>query len=541
MSDSRDHSLSSIPTVSRLQLPQPDVLCAMLFVLAHGALLFAWPVVLAQDAPMWISEGALLRTFFHTRLAGGCQLATALPPNALSQGVISLLCWIMPADLAGRLYIVSCVGLFAAALAYLCRARGAASRQQLALLCCLPLCVGYPLFHGFLNYLAALPVLCWGMAFLLRNPEARGLYGACLMLIMPLLTYLCHGTAVGIWAVLVVMQALVRRSRGFALRAILGFTPVLWLTAAYIRQRSGEGAGLRWIAGDVLTTISYRLRSPLRFFSVFPGFVPTFGDPALGRLAPMLMIVNVGYAVAISFYGLRWAWRARRSSDVRERWLSSSLLVLAGLFVVMPHDVAKMLNPAERLLLPAVCLGAAGLSGPPCGDQSSERRRAWTHVALYGLLGAQWAYLAVWGTQAATITAAFVQTRARYAVVPGVQVVVADEVQLPAEYTSATLPRAIELMTRHQVLLHQDMLEEWTHGRTAPLSDTGLFRCPVGSAASTDLATLRSAGPVLLLIGQPERASALAQALEASFRVMRPGPGFWTLARWNRAPVTSHQ
>jgi hypothetical protein len=317
--------------------------------------------------------------------------------------------------------------------------------------------------------------------------------------------------------------------------------PVLWLITAYIQQRSGEGAGVVWTAGDVLTTISYRLRSPLRFFSVFPGFVPTFGDPALWRLAPLLMIVNVGYAVAISFYGLRWAWRARRSPDVGERWLSSSLLVLAGVFVLMPHDVAKMLNPAERLLLPAACLGAAGLAGSSYGDQSSERRRRpWARVALYGLLGAQWAYLAIWGTQAATIADAFVQTRARYAIVPGVRVVLADEVRLPLEHTPPMLPRAIELMTQHQVLLHQDSLEEWTHGRTAALPDTGLFRCPVAPTASTDLAALRSAGPILLLIGEPERASALAQALEPDFRVMRPGPGFWTLARFGVMDATSN-
>jgi hypothetical protein len=489
---------------------------------------------------MWIAEGALLHTFLRTHLAGGCQLVTALPPYVFSQGVISLLCGLIPAELAGRLYIVACVGLFAAALVYLCRARGVAGRQ-VVLLSCLPLCVGYPLFHGFLNYMAALPLLCWGMGFLLRNPEGRGLRGACLLLMMPLLTYLCHGTAVGIWVVLVAMQIWVRRSRAFAVRALLGFSPVLWLIWKYVQQRSVEGASVLWMARDVLATISYRLRSPLRFFSVFPGFVPTFADPTLGRLAPLLMIVNVGYAVAISFYGLRWAWRARRSADLSERWLSSSLLVLAGLFLVMPHDVASMLNPAERLLLPAACLGAAGLCGSASGEPSSERRRAWSRVALCGLIGAQWAYLAVWGTQAATIANAFVQTRARYAVVPGVQVIQADEVQLPVDHRSSTLPRVIELMTHHEVLLHQDTLEEWTHGRPAALPDVGLFRCPVRpTAASTDLAALRSAGPILLLIGEPERASALAQALEPNFQIMRSGPGFWTLVRSNRAPALSH-
>jgi hypothetical protein len=531
--------MNSLRTVSRPQwLPQSDVLCAMLFVLAHGVLLLAWPVVLAQDAPNWISEAALLHAFSRTHLAGGCQLVTALPPNVLSQGVISLLCWIMPSELAGRLYIVTCVGLFAAALVYLCRARPVAGRQ-FALLSCLPLCVGYPLFHGFLNYMAALPALCWGIGGLLRNPEGRGLHGTSLLLVMPLLTYLCHGTAVAIWAVLVAVQAVVRRSHGFAFRALLGFLPVLWLIEAYTRQRSAEGASVLWTEGGLLATIVYRLGSPLRFFSVFPGFVPTFADPALGRVAPLLVVVNVGYAVAITFFGLRWAWRARRVLDSGERWLSSSLLVLTGLFVIMPHNVAKMLNPAERLLLPIACLAAAGLAGAPGGDQSTARRREWVRYGLSALLGAQWAYLAVWGTQAATFADAFVQTRERYAVVPGVQVVLADGVQLPVEHAPAGPSSAVQLMTGHQVLLAQGRLEDIAHGRTTIPPDTGLFRCPTHPAAPTDLARLHSARQVLLLIGHPERSAALARVLEPDFLVTRPGPGFWTLVPSDRTPSSA--
>jgi hypothetical protein len=511
-------------------IPQPDARCATLFVLAHATLLLAWPVVLAQDAPLWIAEAALLQALFQTHLAGGCRLVSALPPNAVSQGAIGLLCYIMPAELAGRLYIVACVGLFAAALVYVCRARGG-PRRHIALLACLPLCVGYPLFHGFLNYLAALAALCWGVGFLLRNPEGRGAYGACVLLAMPLLTYLCHGTAVGIWAVLVIVHLWVMRSRGLALRALLGFLPVAWLIVAYIGQRHAEGASVLWTAGDALATSVYRLRAPLRFFTIFPGFDPMVDDPVLRRLAPLLMAVNVGYAVAISFYGVGWAWSARAGSDPGDRWLSSSLLVLAALFVIMPHSVAHMLNPAERLLLPAACLGAAGISGAPVGDQRCERPGARLRYALYALLGAQWMYLAIWGTQTARIADAFVHTRERYAVDPGVQVVQADDVQLPTARAAARLPRAIELMTRHQVLLHQDVLEDWVHGRAIVPSDTGLFRCPGRPVASADLAALRSAEQVLLLIGDPERASAVARALEPDFRVTRPGPGFWTLVR----------
>ena len=526
--------MNAIRTPWRLRwtLP-PDALCATLFVLAHGSLLFAWPVVLAQDAPMWISEAGLVQAFFQGHLPGDCQFVAALPPNALSQGVIALLCAFLPAELAGRIYIVACVALFAAALVYLCRARGDAARP-VALCCCLPLCVGYPLFHGFLNYMAAVPALCWGIGVLLRNPAGHGRRRTGVLLVMPLLTYLCHGTAVGMWAVLVFMHVIIKRDRAVALPALLGFVPVLWLIAAYVGQRHGEGAGVLWTSGSGLATIVYRLRSPLRFFSVFPGFEPTVDDPALGLLAPWLMVVNVVYAVGLSAYGLRWAWRARRDPDPGERWLSSSLLMLAGLFLVMPHDVAKMLNPAERLLIPAACLAAAGLPAGSRSKQSAERR-AWVQYGLYALLAAQWAYLAVWGTRAATIADAFVQSRERYLVASTVQIVTADDVSLPSGNRAVTtLPPATELMTRHQVLRHQDMLADWTHGRTIVPADTGLFRCPGGSPRSTELAALRSAGSVLMLLGLPERAAAVAQALAPEFRVTRPGPGFWVLIRADR-------
>jgi hypothetical protein len=212
--------------------------------------------------------------------------------------------------------------------------------------------------------------------------------------------------------------------------------------------------------------------------------------------------------------------------------LSSSLLVLAGLFVIMPHDVANMLNPAERLVLPAACLAVAGASGAPGTGHFSERRIAWMRHALCALLCVQWTYLAVWGTQAAALAQAFVDTRERYAVIARVRVVQVDEMQLPVEnvdHSETRLSSTIELLTHHQVLLTQDTLEDWVHGRPIVPSRTGVFRCPAAPVSPPDLAALRSEKEVLLLIGEPARAAAVAHALEADFQITRPGPGFWTL------------
>src|SRR5262249_15265313 len=107
----------------------------------------------------------------------------------------------------------------------------------------------------------------------------------------------------------------------------------------------------------------------------------------------------------------------------------------------------------------------AGLSG------RAGWRRVHMSYALYALLLAQWVYVATWGTRAATITRAFLETRMQYGAP-------ADFETGSTESASAGhLPRAIELMTRHQVLLHQDLLQDWQGGRSVAVSDTGLFRC----------------------------------------------------------------
>jgi hypothetical protein len=495
---------------------KPDVRCALVFVAACELLLFAWPALPVQDAPLWIYEGALLRDVIAGQYGGPCHLVSALPPNAFAQPVIALLCTVLSPESAGRVYLGACVAAFAAGLLYLCRARDREGRS-LALPLCLPLCAGYPLFHGFLNYMAALPVLCFGAGALLRNPEARGARGMLAMLVLPLLAYVCHGTAFGVWCVVLALQWWVTRSRAFALRAALGLAPVLVLIVLYAAQRSAEGASVRWLAGSVAATALYRARSPFRFFSLFQGLLPTFDDPLLRAVAPLCVALNLTYAAAISGYGLCWAWRARASADRAERLLALGVLALAALFVLMPHDVANMLNPAERLLLPAAALGAAGAS------RISARRR-WP---AYALLAAQWLYLAVFGSEAARAAVALRAERARLG--DDARVLRDDGLPLPPA-AAADLSLPLALLTRHQVLAMQGVLSEYAHGRGPRPFGTGLFRCPPSAPQPADLASLRASRSPLIVVGDSARAHALARELAPQLQLTRSGEGFWIFA-----------
>ena len=466
-------------------------------------------------------EGSALKRQLTGQGLPGCSLVEALPPNAFAQLAIASLELVLSAQHAGRVYIALCVLGLCAALVYLSYG---ARAQSGAVLAVLPLCAGYPLYHGFLNYLAALPVLCLGVGALLRNPEARGLRGFLLLAIVPCLLYSSHGTALGVWGVLLAVQCWVRRSWQLLARAAISFIPVLVLLALYVSQRTAEGAAITWSAGSLAATVSYRLRSPLRFFSVFHGLAPTYDDPLLRALAPLLVALNVGYALWLCGSGLGWAWRVRSSASANERFLAWSTLALSACFLVLPHDVAKMLNPAERLLLPAALIGAVGYSAT-----TPQRARGWRRPALYFIVAAQSMYVLVWGTHAARAASALIAVRERY----GFDAPVVQARQLGFAAKAPGLG-AVDLLPRHQVLAMQGILEQFQAGHLVAPFDTGLFRCvssdgndPIGS----DLNELRRHKRPLVVLGEREHTRVLADQLGPNFSTLKVGTGFILVQR----------
>jgi hypothetical protein len=511
----------------RLNSPRlpPDVVASSALVLAFLGLLWCWPVVPSQDYPAWVYEGAFLNAAWRGPVPNGCHFVDALPPNALVQIIVAVLSFVMSPDAAGRLYVSACVALLAAALVYLLRARDPSGRN-LATLVCLPLFVSYPVFHGFLNYLAALPILCFGVGYLLRQPEAPGWRGSSMLVLVPLLAYCCHGTALGVWGVVLLVQLWVGRSARFARRAAIGCGPMLILVLLYTSQRLGEGAHITWLNGSFVGTLSYRLRSPFRFFGPFQGLLPTFDDPWLRRVAPLLVATDFLYVAAISFMGICWAWRARRSTEPSDRLLSGVVLVLLAVFLLLPHDVAKMLNPAERLCLPIAFFAAAGLAAP-----SGAPQRRWLRRLCSLLVLAQLGYLAIWGTQAALAGRDYLRAWDRFNDPAGITVVPTDAIAMPLTASTG----AVWLLTRHQVLAQQGMLRDWPNGKLEAPFDTGLFRCPLLPLRSHQVAALRAADApertLMLIGGDTARANAIAEALAPIWKPIASGPGFVTLRR----------
>jgi hypothetical protein len=502
---------------------RPDSLVAAAIAGCFCVMLWSWPLVPAQDYPTWVFEGALLHDTLAGVLSGPCHLVSALPPNALAQLCIAALCSVVSPDAAGRLYLSACVLLLSAALVYLLRARDPSGQSPVAPFC-LSLCLSYPLFHGFLNYLGALPALAWGIGYVLRNPRLTGVRANLVLIVLALVTYCCHGTALGVWGIVVACAVIIARDARMAGRVALCFVPALGLLGLYIAQRVEEGARLVWLKSGWLDTAAYRLRSPFRFLSIFQGLVPSFELSALRLAAPALALINTLFTLAALGLGLAWAFRRRRSEDAAERILSWSSLALLAIFLLLPHEVARLVNPAERLVLPLAFLLAAGLAGAgPCSS-----RRRWLRAGGWGLIALQLGYVAWTGSVTAAAMQRFEDAYRSQRQRGTVALVSDDEVPIPAARSGG----GVELLTRHQPLVA--LLGERDQALQSVPFPTGFFRCPGRTLAGPfDLPSLRATAPstALMLIGDPQRLGAIERALFPQFREVARGLGFRLLAQ----------
>jgi hypothetical protein len=213
--------------------------------------------------------------------------------------------------------------------------------------------------------------------------------------------------------------------------------------------------------------------------------------------------------------------RSRASEQAHERFLACSTLALSACFFALPHDVAKMLNPAERLLLPAALIGAVGYR--------ADRARAWQRAALHFILLAQAVYVLVWGTRAASAASELIAARQRY----GFDVPVVQARQLSVAPKAPGLG-AVDLLPRHQVLAMQGMLEEFQAGHLVAPFDTGLFRCvradrnePIG----WDLTALQRHERPLIVLGEREHTRVLVAQFGRTLRTLEVGTGFILVQR----------
>jgi hypothetical protein len=264
---------------------------------------------------------------------------------------VSLLNWLLPLELANRLFLSAYVVGLPLALAFLLRSLG---RPAWPSLLALPLAYGDNFGWGFINYLAALPLalLCCGLFVRTltdagrRRAWAAGLAG-CLLAVLLFHVQVFAFLGLGLpWLLLTTRVPEDGDARGFSARArprlpaLAGVAPGVALFLAWVVLRLGEPAqveaGAPWKAWGPLL-------SPQNL--AFKGFVQNRAE-LLQVLANLLRdgsdtwpLYAVG-AVAGGALVLGLTRGAPGGEGPMERWRLPGLALLAlGLYFLLPFDI----------------------------------------------------------------------------------------------------------------------------------------------------------------------------------------------------------
>lgn len=299
--------------------------------------------------------------------------------------LVSLLNWLLPLDLANRVFLSAYVAGLPLSLAFLLKSL---KRPAWPALLAVPFAYGDSFAWGFLNYVAALPLAFLTCGFLVRAVEDRPRRRAwALALAAGLVAVLLFHVQVFAWlgvalpALLLTTPAPEGRRWRARLPALLGVVPGVLLFVLWVGLRVGQpqeiAPGQPWKSwGPMLSEQNLGWKSfeqnKAEFVAVLANQLPDGGDQLAVKLAFLAAALGVALALATG-------------RDVKEgpvaRWRVVALAALAvALYFAMPFDIrgymyylnTRYAHLAAALLV--VCV-------PPLKQEWAERL-AWLGAAV---------------------------------------------------------------------------------------------------------------------------------------------------------------
>lgn len=324
------------------------VLCLGLGALAGAAILLP-PYPPLQDFPEWAYQGQLLARLIRGLPVDGIRLATTPVPNVSVQAVLGLLSLAMPAAVAARLVLLGLVGAAVALALALGRRCQPAVPGAFAALLLVAIYFNAAFWNGYVNFQTGMLLL--GAWFLL--PEARRAR-PWPILGFGLALFFTHAMVFFAFCALLGTAALLDRRR--ILPTATGLLPAAILTGWYIATDAGSGATETAGAGGLAGFLAYKLYTVAKL-----GPYHNFVFAAGGDIATRPAVYWAGAAANLAFAaGLVAALALGLLAAIRTRRLAvAPLLAAAGLlalFAVLPDLVQNVVNPGERLLLPALLI-----------------------------------------------------------------------------------------------------------------------------------------------------------------------------------------
>lgn len=498
------------------QSSQSAINRAVYVVAAVSALGLIWGgrFVPFQDYADWIYEARLFTRMLQGELPPEFVWTHSLPPNALMSLVVGTLGLVVSVELAGKLFLSAYVALFLWAGRRLLATRGVTG--PLALLPA-AFVLNYSVLHGNINSALGLALFLAGAAYLIRNDDAAR---PRTLAVFSLLLYLAHGAALFAWLVLLATFAGVRRDRARWRTAALALLPVLPLGLVYAAARRSLGPWVRYADGPSFGWLSFLSLKGSTFTSML-ALVHGF-DPLYTRIAPFVpLLVAVNFAfIALLLVLMRSALRGGVSG---KPWWWAAGVILFVVCLVAPRHLAGLVNPGERLVLPALFLIALEARPP-------ARPGRWELAFAVALFVCQ-AVVFMHAREAQAAVSAFASALERESCGRSLGVVPASHFDFGAARPARKIPPGWLLLPRHYPLLWQPINIERERDQAAPIFDTGLYqyRGPRTRFDSWALLDKGALPEVLAVAGSVEARTPIAVHLQGHYRERAQGEGFTLL------------
>ena len=492
------------------------------------ALIWGHRFVPMQDYPIWLSEGAVFSQCLRGTADDNFSIVPYPVPNSASTAVIGALTLAMNVETAGKVFLSLVAAVFAWGAYWLTRPPPPLRRNAFSLI---PLAwmLGFPFFHGNINYFLGVGVLALGGGYLISRADAGNSLRFWPVLAISVVMFFSHALMLAACWLLVGVYLVNPIRRGQWKVAAAACVPSALLSAAYLVGRAvcpmAPLYGPAAPAGSTTLWAKNKVTELLYYLCPFGGFHAFQRGPWPVALA----VANAACLLGLAVLAAVVAWKARRKP--RDRWLLAVCAVFLACWMAAPLYLGGVSSPGQRFVLPALLLGLALAARRPW----SGKARAAATAGAAGLLLFAAVYLVGY---VGGVSEGLRDCHARLVSLDTDGGVFVDEglfrfpSRLPACRIQAIWRKA--LLPEHSVLGRLGYYLSLERGGPGAVFGTSILRARRNPPVPRTLEEIQDAAPGrLILLGCDEGNARIAQDLSGQYHPLRVEPHIMVLERFS--------
>lgn len=293
-----------------------------------------------QDYPDWLFQGLLFKTWIPSPalLDGVYVLQPYLPPNAVSTVVIGGLSWLMPAEMAGKIFLLLSMLVLYGGI-FLFMGLTVKGNIPLRLLIAFTLVFSYNFWLGNINFIMGLGAALCSIHLLIGRGWIDKIIPAAALL---LFCYCCHFFSLCIAGLAVLVHLVMEKKWNALGRFVLACIPAAALMLYYVANAQAATSD-----SDIVFSMAEQIRQRLAMIAgvliPFPRFKGASEPGAILKFSNYLYLGGIMVVSAASFIG---AFRGR----IRSFNIILAAIILP-IILLLPLYTSGIVYPGERLVL----------------------------------------------------------------------------------------------------------------------------------------------------------------------------------------------